>query len=176
MDAVGALELPSEPEEADRPRQADGGGPPKPRFRELPDPDDRGRAYEAMLAHADAEAVARPDRASGPRQRAHGTEERPDAGDQQAEATEQQAERMEQRPDVASQQAEGAGQRPDETGGRGYWAEVPRFRRLWGDHAEHWPDVERPAAASRRTIHPGRTAPRESGDRSAGRKPRMRSA
>jgi hypothetical protein len=166
---VGALELPSGPEEADRPRQADGGGPPKPRFRELPDPDDRGRAYEAMRAQADAEAAARPNRASGPGQRAHRTEERPDATDQQAEATEQQtertdlqteateqqAERTEQRPDVASQQAEGAGQRPDETGGRGYWAEVPRFRRLWGDHAEHWPDVERPAAAGRADDPPG---------------------
>ena len=159
---MGALELPSEPEEADRPRQVDAGEPPKPRFRELHDPDDRGRVYEAMRAHAEAEAAARPDRTSGPGQRAHGTGERPDATDQQAEATEQQteateqqAERTEQRPDIAGQQAEGAGQRPDETSGRGYWGEVPRFRRLWGDHVEHWPAVERPAAADRADDPPG---------------------
>jgi hypothetical protein len=53
---VGALDLPSEPEEPDpadhvRNRDAD-----RPKARDGPDPDERGRAYEAMRAHVSAEA------------------------------------------------------------------------------------------------------------------------
>jgi hypothetical protein len=50
---VGSLDRPDQPDEAGRAEQADARGPdrPTPKPRELPDPDERGRAYEAMLAH-----------------------------------------------------------------------------------------------------------------------------
>jgi hypothetical protein len=53
---VGFLDLPDEPE---RPERASTGGADRltPKRRELPDPDERGRAYEAMRAHASAETA-----------------------------------------------------------------------------------------------------------------------
>jgi len=53
------VELPSEPEEPGRIDRADAGGAerPVPKAREAPDPDERGRVYEAMRAHADADAA-----------------------------------------------------------------------------------------------------------------------
>jgi hypothetical protein len=53
---VGSLELSSEP---DRPELAEvgGGQRPRPASRELPDPDERGRVYEATRAHVDADAL-----------------------------------------------------------------------------------------------------------------------
>jgi hypothetical protein len=50
---VGSLDRPDQPDEPGRAEQADTRGPdrPTPQPHELPDPDERGRAYEAMLAH-----------------------------------------------------------------------------------------------------------------------------
>jgi hypothetical protein len=141
----------------------------------MPDPDERGRAYEAMRAHADADAARRPGRAAG-------AALRPDEKDQ-TRVTRQPAERAGRRPDPAQQPAEQAGrrggeadrraddtgdqaeetqqraerpgERPDGNGGRGYWAEVPRFRLMWADHVRRWPAVRRPAAADRADDPPG---------------------
>ena len=55
--AVGTLDLPSEPEEpvrADRDRDRDTD---RPKTRDIPDPDERGRAYEAARAHVSAETA-----------------------------------------------------------------------------------------------------------------------
>ncbi len=49
---MGALDLPSEPEEPDRVR---GRAVDRPQARDTPDPDERGRVYEAMRAHVSAE-------------------------------------------------------------------------------------------------------------------------
>ena len=50
------MDLPSEPEESGRPEQASAGVERlSPKSRELPDPDERGRVYEATRAHAEAE-------------------------------------------------------------------------------------------------------------------------
>lgn len=59
-----ALDLPSEPEEPDRVR---GRGAGRPQARDTPDPDERGRVYEAMRAHVSAETrdEARPGRPRG---------------------------------------------------------------------------------------------------------------
>ena len=50
---MGSLDRPDQPDEPGRAEQVDARGPdrPTPKPRELPDPDERGRAYEAMLAH-----------------------------------------------------------------------------------------------------------------------------
>jgi hypothetical protein len=56
---VGALDLPSEPEEPDRVRDH---SVDRPKTRDLPDPDERGRAYEAMRAHVSAETRDEPGR------------------------------------------------------------------------------------------------------------------
>jgi hypothetical protein len=65
---VRSLELPDQPDEAGRAMQADAGGTdrPTPRSRELPDPDERGRAYEAARAHVSAETPAEPSPGQGP--------------------------------------------------------------------------------------------------------------
>lgn len=64
--AMTQMDLPSEPEESGRPEQASPGiERPSPKSRELPDPDERGRVYEATRAHAAAEAAERPQEASG---------------------------------------------------------------------------------------------------------------
>ena len=56
---MGSLDRPDQPDEPGRAEQADARGPdrPTPKPRELPDPDERGRAYEAMLAHFSAEVA-----------------------------------------------------------------------------------------------------------------------
>jgi hypothetical protein len=56
---VGSVELPSEPEEPDRVEHAGDPGADRAarKAREVPDPDERGRVYEAMRAHADADAA-----------------------------------------------------------------------------------------------------------------------
>jgi hypothetical protein len=58
------VDLPSEPEELGRAGRADsavdyarGGNTERPKAREMPDPDERGRLYEAMQAHAEADAA-----------------------------------------------------------------------------------------------------------------------
>ena len=50
---MGSLDRPDQPDEPRRAEQADARGPDRltPEPRELPDPDERGRYYEAMLAH-----------------------------------------------------------------------------------------------------------------------------
>lgn len=59
---MGALDLPSEPEEPGRADHVRDRGADRPKAREVPDPDERGRAYEATRAHVSAEAAdeARP--------------------------------------------------------------------------------------------------------------------
>ena len=60
------MDLPSEPEESGRPEHANAGVERlSPKSRELPDPDERGRVYEATRAHAAAEAAERPQEVSG---------------------------------------------------------------------------------------------------------------
>ena len=58
---MGFLELP-DPHEPGRPERAsaDGADRPTPNQRELPDPDERGRLYEVMRAHASAETDGMP--------------------------------------------------------------------------------------------------------------------
>ena len=64
------MDLPSEPEESGRPEQASAGVERlSPKSRELPDPDERGRVYEATRAHAEAEAAERLEQVSGSGQR-----------------------------------------------------------------------------------------------------------
>jgi hypothetical protein len=67
---VGSVELPSEPEEPGRIDRAGAGGAerPMPKAREAPDPDERGRVYEAMRAHVDADATEQ----AGPGRRTDG--------------------------------------------------------------------------------------------------------
>jgi hypothetical protein len=69
---LGSLDQPDEPDQPMRARQADSGGADRDaqRSREVPDPDERGRAYEAARAHVSAETPAE----ASPGQR-------PDAGD-----------------------------------------------------------------------------------------------
>ncbi len=72
---MGSLDLPDEPDKPMRAMQADTGRADRDtqRSRELPDPDERGRAYEAARTHVSAETSAE---ASPGRQ--------PDAGDQRS--------------------------------------------------------------------------------------------
>jgi hypothetical protein len=68
---MGALDLPSEPEEPDRADHVRDRGADRPKARDGPDPGERGRAYEVMRAHVSAEAgeEARqpaPDRSADP--------------------------------------------------------------------------------------------------------------
>ena len=62
-----ALDLPSEPEEPGRAEHIRDRGAARPKARDLPDPDERGRLYEAMRAHVSAETrdEAGPGRSSG---------------------------------------------------------------------------------------------------------------
>jgi hypothetical protein len=71
---VGSLDRPDQPDEPGRAEQADARGPdrPTPKPREQPDPDERGRAYEAMLAHFSAEVATE----ASPGRRTDGTERR----------------------------------------------------------------------------------------------------
>jgi hypothetical protein len=58
------MDLPSEPVDSGRPEQA-GTERLRPKSRELPDPDERGRVYEATRAYAEAEAAEQPEQVSG---------------------------------------------------------------------------------------------------------------
>jgi hypothetical protein len=71
---VGSLDRPDQPDEAGRAEQADARGPdrPTPKPRELPDPDERGRAYEAMLAHFSGKTAVE----ASPGQQPDGTQRR----------------------------------------------------------------------------------------------------
>jgi len=64
---MGFLDLPDQPDEPGRPERASasGAGRPTRRPRELPDPDERGRAYEAMRTHACAETAGESSDAAG---------------------------------------------------------------------------------------------------------------
>jgi hypothetical protein len=55
--AVGTLDLPSEPEEPARTERGCDRGANRPKTRNVPDPDERGRAYEAIRAHVSAETA-----------------------------------------------------------------------------------------------------------------------
>jgi hypothetical protein len=57
---VGALDLPSEPEGPVRAERIRDGGEHQPKARDLPDPDERGRVYEAMRTHVSAETRDEP--------------------------------------------------------------------------------------------------------------------
>jgi len=60
------MDLPSDPEESDRPEQASAGAERlSPKSRELPGPDERGRVYEATHARAEAEAAERHEQVLG---------------------------------------------------------------------------------------------------------------
>lgn len=71
---MGSLDLPDQPDGPRRTEHAGEGGADRlaPKARDMPDPDERGRVYEAMRAHASAET---PDEAS-PGQRPDGGEQR----------------------------------------------------------------------------------------------------
>jgi hypothetical protein len=75
---VGSLDLPSDPEEPGRPERAGDGGAdrPKPTSREAPDPDERGRVYEAMRVRAEADRADRHEQVPGPDQRPDETGQR----------------------------------------------------------------------------------------------------
>jgi exonuclease VII large subunit len=84
---VGSLDLPDQPDKPMREIQADSGGADRNthKSRELPDPDERGRAYEAAQAHVSAEtphAIAADVSAETPTAASPG--QRPDAGDQRS--------------------------------------------------------------------------------------------
>jgi hypothetical protein len=61
---VRFLDLPDEPEHPER-ASVDGAGRSTPKRRELPDPNERGRTYEAMRAHASAETAGESSDATG---------------------------------------------------------------------------------------------------------------
>ena len=64
---MGFLDVPDRPDEPGRPERASTSGAdrPTPMARELPDPDERGRIYEAMRAHASAETAGESSDAAG---------------------------------------------------------------------------------------------------------------
>ena len=55
---MAALDLPSEPKEPGRAERHNEGGAARGKAREMPDPDERGRVYDAMQAHVSAETSA----------------------------------------------------------------------------------------------------------------------
>ena len=69
--SVGSMDLPDRPDEPRRAEHADAGRP-APRPREMPDPDERGRVYEAVRAHVSAETAE----GAPPGQRPDGTDQR----------------------------------------------------------------------------------------------------
>ena len=71
------LDLPDEPEHPER-ASVDGAGRSTPKRREPPDPDERGRTYEAMRAHASAETAGESSDATGGSQH----DQRPDGAGQ----------------------------------------------------------------------------------------------
>ncbi len=64
---MGFLDLPDRPDEPGRPEQGSTSGAdrPTPKPRELPDPDERGRVYEAMRAYGSAETAKESSDAAG---------------------------------------------------------------------------------------------------------------
>jgi hypothetical protein len=52
------VDLPDQPDETSRAERARDASAARPRKREMPDPDERGRAYEATRVHASADATA----------------------------------------------------------------------------------------------------------------------
>ena len=64
---MGFLDLPDRPDEPGRPERgsASGADRPTPKPRELPDPDERGRVYEAMRAYGSAETAKESSDAAG---------------------------------------------------------------------------------------------------------------
>jgi hypothetical protein len=78
---VSALDLPSEPEETARAERAGSNGADRPKAPEMPDPDERGQAYEAVRARVSAETrdEAEP---------AQESDRRPEASDQRSYRTE----------------------------------------------------------------------------------------
>ena len=64
---MGFLDLPDRPDEPARPERASMSGADRPTLkpRELPDPDERGRVYEAMRAHTSAETAGESSDAAG---------------------------------------------------------------------------------------------------------------
>ena len=64
---MGFLDLPDRPDEPGRPERgsASGADRPTPKPRELPDPDERGRVYEAMRAYGSAETAPESSDAAG---------------------------------------------------------------------------------------------------------------
>jgi hypothetical protein len=71
---VRSLDRPDQPDEPGRAEQADARGldRPTPKPRELPDPDERGRAYEAMRAHIDSGPTEQANPLPAPEQRCEG--------------------------------------------------------------------------------------------------------
>jgi hypothetical protein len=51
------VDLPDQPDELSRAERARNASAGRPQMREMPDPDERGRAYEAMRAHVSADAT-----------------------------------------------------------------------------------------------------------------------
>ncbi|MGH3233515.1 MAG: hypothetical protein ACRDOH_09725 [Streptosporangiaceae bacterium] len=70
---MGSLDRPDQPDEPGRAERARDASAGRPRTREMPDPDERGRVYEAVRAHVSAETGERADRNSAPEQRCEGT-------------------------------------------------------------------------------------------------------
>jgi hypothetical protein len=88
---VGTLDLPSEPEEPVRAERDCDRGANRPKVRDMPDPDERGRAYEAIRAHVSAETAE----GAGPRPDGRYWEEAPGLLDRAAEYRERwQADRQ----------------------------------------------------------------------------------
>jgi hypothetical protein len=56
---VGSVDLPDQPDEPSRAERARDASPARPQMHEMPDPDERGRAYEATRAHVSADATDR---------------------------------------------------------------------------------------------------------------------
>ena len=54
---MGSVDLPDQPDEPGRAERARDASASRPPMREMPDPDERGRAYEAVRAHVSADAT-----------------------------------------------------------------------------------------------------------------------
>lgn len=59
---MGSVDLPDQPDGPGRAERARDASVARPQIREMPDPDERGRVYEAMRAHAETPEPARPGR------------------------------------------------------------------------------------------------------------------
>lgn len=83
---MGAVDLPAEPEELGRAERAGQGGADRapPQALELPDPEERRRAYEELRARVDAETAERAEQVSEPGDRPDETDQRPDGADRRS--------------------------------------------------------------------------------------------